>query len=236
MERRRFLSRIFKTKPTSKRLTERNISAGDTVLAHLPGGARHRGHWTEVVVDLVRDDGAVVCRTGRHSLQRKVIGPEDIRKIPLNDLAAATVRAQHGSNFSKELATTSAHRESNTEGSDHHQDEPSFTDSDSDGDRSEGPHSRAADANTSGVAEEQPSGLTSTANETARNANERPSTPGTVTGNTEPREVTNDPHDTAMPLADTDGGKAIIADNDLDHVQDSTSGGSSADPAVDPDS
>ena len=63
------------------------------MLVLLPGGRRKRGKWLDDKIVAVRDDGSIICGTDR---EKKTIAPEDVRALPNNELAAATVRAQHG--------------------------------------------------------------------------------------------------------------------------------------------
>ena len=66
---------------------------GDEVLVLLPGGKWPHGNFFEVLVESVRENGAVICGKGRKNCE---IAPEDIRVIPHNDIAQVVVLAEHG--------------------------------------------------------------------------------------------------------------------------------------------
>ncbi len=61
----------------------KDISVGDKVLILVPGGNRPRGQWIEARVAAVREDGSVVCGTGRRA---RTVAREDVRTIPKNSL------------------------------------------------------------------------------------------------------------------------------------------------------
>ena len=93
MESKRLLANILKSRPTPGALMERKIRKENKILVLLLGDNRRHGTWVEVETEGAREEGTVLCCTGR---KKKVVALEDVRTIPSDTLAAAALRASYG--------------------------------------------------------------------------------------------------------------------------------------------